>query len=48
MIIKTDDRQFMKDMNNIMEYSLGFMEGISRGKTAMMDNFAGEIKSAIK
>lgn len=48
MIIKTDDRQFMKDMNNIIEYSIGFMEGINRGKETMMNTFAGEIKYALK
>jgi len=28
-------KQFKKDMDNIIDYSLGFLEGMGRGKTAM-------------
>ncbi len=36
--VKFDSRQFMRDMNNIMEYSAGFLEGANRGKQLMLNN----------
>lgn len=38
MRVKVNTTQFKKDMNNIVKYSMGFLEGAQRGKTAM---FAG-------
>jgi hypothetical protein len=40
--------QFKKEMNNIVAYSEGFMQGIERGKEKMMSNFASEVKEALK
>jgi|SRR6056300_627468 hypothetical protein len=40
--------QFRKEMNNIVAYSEGFMQGIERGKQKMMSNFANEVKAALK
>lgn len=39
-----DDKQFYKDMNNIIEYSLGFVEGVRNGKNAFLRNIGKEIK----
>lgn len=39
---------FRKDMDNIVDYSLGFLEGVERGKPGMMDKFSLEIKEAMK
>lgn len=30
-----NSKKFMKDMNNIVDYSVGFLDGMGRGKTAM-------------
>ncbi len=32
--MRIDSRKFYKDMNNILEYSFGFLEGVHRGKKA--------------
>lgn len=36
--VKFDDRQFMKDMKNIIDYSIGFLDGAKAGKTEMLKN----------
>lgn len=36
MRLIVDDRQFRKDMDNIINYSLGFVDGIKMGRTKML------------
>jgi len=48
MITKFESRQFMKDMNNIVEYSMGFLEGIQGGKKIFLDNLGKETVDLIK
>ena len=43
-----DDAKFMRDMNNIMDYSLGFMDGVSRGKTQFLENLGKSSIESIK
>jgi hypothetical protein len=38
-----DSRQFQKEINNIMGYSTGFLEGVERGKTQMYMGLAPKI-----
>lgn len=38
-----NDKQFMKDLNNIVEYSYGFLEGMQLGKKELYANLAPEI-----
>jgi hypothetical protein len=38
-----DSRQFQKEINNIMQYSTGFLEGIERGKSALYVALAPKI-----
>jgi hypothetical protein len=38
-----DSRQFQKELNNIMKYSSGFIEGVHRGKSALYTNLAPKI-----
>ena len=38
MKVKFDDTQFLKEMNNVIDYSFGFLEGIQAGKRAFLDN----------
>lgn len=40
--------QFKKEMNNLVSYTEGFLQGIERGKRKMMENFASEVKQALK
>jgi hypothetical protein len=38
MRIAFDDKQFLKEMNNVVNYSVGFLEGVERGKYGMLQN----------
>jgi hypothetical protein len=42
--IKFDNRQFMKDMNHIIEYSAGFVDGIELGKKEFLNNLGASIQ----
>lgn len=48
MRITMDDQQFMKEMNNIMNYSIGFLEGVQAGKTKFLQTFAVSIIEILK
>lgn len=48
MKIKFDSRQFRKDMNNIMSYSSGFLEGINAGKTIFLNTLGIETIELLK
>ena len=37
MIARTNTASFTKQMNNIVNYSLGFLEGVNRGKKIFFD-----------
>lgn len=41
--IVMDSRQFQKEINNIMNYSTGFLEGVQRGKTELYMSLAPKI-----
>ena len=38
MKVTFNDKQFFKDMKNIVDYSAGFIEGVQRGKYGMLAN----------
>jgi len=38
-----DSRQFQKEINNIMQYSTGFIEGVEKGKSALYAALAPQI-----
>lgn len=41
-----DTRQFMKDMDNIINYSIGFLDGVKLGKREMLSNIGrGTVES---
>lgn len=48
MITKFDSKQFAKDMNNIIEYSIGFLDGIHGGKKIFLDNLGRETIFTLK
>lgn len=43
MRVVFNDKQFLKEMNNIMNYSTGFLEGVQRGKYGMLQNVGESI-----
>lgn len=43
-----NDAQFMKDMNNIIKYSEGFLEGVKSGKAKMLSNIGNASVEVIK
>jgi virulence-associated protein VagC len=45
--IKFDDKQFLKEMNNIMNYSTGFLEGVQRGKYGMLNNVGASVSQLL-
>jgi hypothetical protein len=42
MIVKTNTKDFMKKMNNIVEYSYGFLDGVQKGKKIFLNNLGRE------
>ncbi len=46
--LRFNTKEFAKEMNNIVAYSEGFLEGVQRGRKTMMENFAGEIKESFR
>jgi hypothetical protein len=46
MIARTDTKQFQKQMTNIVDYAIGFLDGIQKGKTKFLKNLgAGVIET---
>ena len=43
-----DTKQFMKDMNNIINYSIGFLEGAKSGKQAFLNSLGQGTVEALK
>lgn len=48
ILIQFEQKKFAKEMNNIIAYSQGFVEGIQLGRKKMVSNFAQEIKESIR
>lgn len=46
--VRFDDGQFAKDMNNIVNYAVGFMEGAQAGKTQLFHALAAETIEILK
>jgi hypothetical protein len=46
--VKTNDSQFMRDMDNIIKYSTGFLDGISLGKKQFLENVGRETIEMMK
>lgn len=43
-----DSRQFNKDLNNIVKYSIGFLDGAQRGKNILLDNLGKDVIEKLK
>jgi hypothetical protein len=46
--LKIDTKALTKDLNNIMEYSLGFLEGVESGKKAFLQNLGASTVEVLK
>jgi hypothetical protein len=46
--VTIDSRQFEKDMKNVIQYSLGFFEGIKQGVPSFLKNFSEGILDEVK
>jgi hypothetical protein len=42
-----DSNEFMKDISNAVEYSVGFLEGAQRGKNVFLKNFGSNISTIL-
>lgn len=47
MKITMDDKKFMREMNNIVEYAIGFLDGTKQGKTNLLTNLGQELSIII-
>lgn len=48
MKIKMNDKMFRKDMKNIIDYSVGFLEGTKAGKTKFLHNIGTSTKELLE
>lgn len=46
--IKINDKDLMRDMNNIIDYSFGFLEGVNKGKRIFLNNLGKDITEVVK
>lgn len=44
--VRFDNRKFMKEMNNIIEYSAGFIDGVELGKKEFLNNLGFAVEDA--
>jgi hypothetical protein len=47
MIVRTNTKQFEKQMQNIVEYSFGFLDGVHKGKKIFFDKLGKEVVFAL-
>jgi hypothetical protein len=48
MSMTVDNKQFIKDMNNLVNYSIGFLDGVHIGKTDMFQELGKNIKNQLE
>lgn len=46
--VKFDDKALLKSLNNIVDYSIGFLDGIERGKKVFLDNLGRGLTDMVK
>jgi hypothetical protein len=47
MIVTTNTAKFQKEMNNIVNYSVGFLDGVKKGKTLFLKNLGAGVIEAM-
>ena len=48
MLATFDDKQFLKDMNNLVDYSVGFMDGIKMGKQKFLHSVGRSVQDKLE
>ena len=48
MRVSVNTKQFTKEMNNIVEYSLGYLDGVKAGKTVFFKNLGLSVKEVLE
>ena len=46
--VKMDNKKFIREMNNLMGYSIGFMTGVKRGQGVFLKGFGATVVEALK
>lgn len=46
--VNFDDKSFMQDLTNIVDYSIGFLQGIESGKAVFLENLGKGIKEVLE
>lgn len=46
--VKFDDKALMKSLNNVIDYSIGFLDGIQKGKKVFLDNLGRGVTEMVK
>jgi hypothetical protein len=46
--VKFDDKALMKSLNNVIDYSIGFLDGIQKGKQVFLDNLGKGVVEIVK
>jgi hypothetical protein len=46
--VKLDDKLFMSEMRNIVEYSIGFLDGVKKGKNIFLNKLGNEVVALLK
>jgi len=47
MRLKVNDNQLIKDLNNIVQYSIGFLDGTQAGKKVMLANLGEQLQELV-
>jgi hypothetical protein len=45
--MKVDDRKLVKDLNNVVQYSIGFLDGVNLGKNKMLNTLGAELRELV-
>ena len=48
MRLVVDDKQFVKEMNNLVEYGMGFLDGVQSSKKDLLSQLGPEIKTLLE
>lgn len=48
MRVELDTKAFIQELNNITQYSIGFLDGAEKGKEVFLDNFGKTIVESLK
>ena len=47
MIVRTNTQSFNKEMNNIVQYAIGFLDGVQKGKKILLNKGGLDIEGKL-